>query len=175
MFQSHSTPIERGIYPNSLSLNRSSWALSRTRVGACSLAAQRKTTSVANTAITAKIHQAFDVHRDFAAEVALDNQICDNRSQTGNFGFRQILHRRIRLNVGRSTDLPRSRGANAIDRRQPNHDVLVQRNVYACYSSHFVPFPVILALTLLMTFVSTNHPHNTVAPNDLAVSTHFSN
>lgn len=130
---------------------------------------------MADTAITAKIHQAFDVHRDFAPEVALHNEIFDSRSQTGDFWFRQIFHWRIRFNAGRGTDLPRSRVADAIDRRQPNHDVLVQRNVYACYSSHFIPFPVSLALTLLMTFVSTNHPHNTIASNDFAVSAHFSN
>jgi hypothetical protein len=130
---------------------------------------------VADTAITAKIHQTFDVHRDFAPQVALDNKIFDSRAQAGDFGFCQILHGCFRLNLGRSTNLPCSRVTDAIDRRQPNHYVLVQRNVYACYSSHFLPFPVLLALTLLMTFVSTNHTHNTVAPNDFAVSAHFPN
>ncbi len=125
-------------------------------------------------AITAKIHQAFDVHRDFTPEVTLDSEIGNSRSQIGDLGFCQILHWRFRFDAGRCTDLPRSRVADAIDSRQPNHDVLVQRNVYACYSSHVTPLLVVLALTLLMTFVSTNHAHNTFAPNDLAVSAHFS-
>ena len=128
-----------------------------------------------DTAITAKIHQAFYVHRSFAPEVTLDSEIGDSRSQIGNFGLRQILYCHFRLNAGRSADLPGSRGADAKDRRQPNHDVLVQRNVYACYSSHFTPFLVFLALALLMTFVSTNHPDNALTPNYLAVSAHFSN
>ncbi len=129
---------------------------------------------MADTAITAKIHQAFDVHRDFAPEVTLDNEIGNSRSQIGDFGFCQILYWRFRINAGRGTDLLCPRAAYAKDSRQPNHDVLVQRNVYACYSSHFTLFLVVLALTLLMTFVSTNHAHNTFAPNDLAVSAHFS-
>ena len=91
-----------------------------------------------DTAITAKIHQAFYVHRGFAPEVTLDSKIGDSRSQIGNFGLRQILYCHFRFNAGRSADLPRSRGADAKDRRQPNHDVLVQRNVYACYSSHYL-------------------------------------
>jgi hypothetical protein len=130
---------------------------------------------VANTAITTQVHQAFDVHRRFTPEVTLDNEIGDSRAQAGDFGLRQILDCRIRFNAGRSTDLPRARVADAKDRRQPNHDVLVQWNVDACYSSHFTPFLIFSALTLLMSFVSTNHTHNAVAPNDLAVSAHFSN
>lgn len=100
---------------------------------------------MADTAITAKIHQPFDAHRGFAPEVALDSEIRDSRSKIGNFGLRQILHCDFRFNAGRSTDLPRSRGANAKDRRQPNHDVLVQWNVYACYASHFYTLPSFLS------------------------------
>jgi hypothetical protein len=51
--------------------------------------------------------------------------------------------------------------------------VLVQRNVDACYSSHCI-LPLELTLTLLMTRVGANHAHHTIAANDLAVPTHFS-
>ncbi len=101
-------PLSEGTNPNSLSLNWSSWALPRTRIRACSLAAQRKTASVADPPITAKVHQAFDVHRDFAPEVTLDNEIGNGRSQFGDFGFCQILHCHLRINAGRGTDFPRS-------------------------------------------------------------------
>ena len=130
---------------------------------------------MADSAITAQVHQALNVHRRFTPEVTLDNEIGDSRSQTGDFGLRQVLDCRIRLNAGRSTNLPRARVADAKNRREPNHDVLVQWNVDACYSSHFTPFLIFSALTLLMPFVSTNHAHDAVAPNDLAVSAHFSN
>jgi hypothetical protein len=130
---------------------------------------------VANAAITTKIHQAFDVHRDLAPQVALNDKIGNSRSQTSDLRFRQIFYFRVRFYTGRITDLSRPRSADAIDRRQPNYDVLVQWNVYACYSSHVTPVLFCLALTLLMPFVGTDHPHNTVAPNDLAVPAHFSN
>jgi hypothetical protein len=130
---------------------------------------------VANAAITAEIHQPFDVHRGFATQVTLNDEIGDSRSQTGDFRFREVFYCGIRFYAGRVTDLLRSRVANAIDRRQPNHDVLVQWNIYACYSSHFSPVLFDLALTLLVPFVSTDHAHNTVASNDLAVSAHLSN
>jgi hypothetical protein len=63
---------------------------------------------VADTAVTAEIHQAFDVHRDLTPEVTLDSEIGNSRSQISDFGFCQILHWRCRLNASRSTDLPRS-------------------------------------------------------------------
>jgi hypothetical protein len=80
---------------------------------------------VANAAITAKIHQAFDVHRRFATKIALDYEIADGRSQTGDFGLRQVFHLRGRFDTRRFTNLLRARVADAKDRRQPNHDVLV--------------------------------------------------
>ena len=130
---------------------------------------------MANSAVTAEIHQAFDVHRGFAPQVAFNDEIAYSRSQTGDFRFREILHLRIRFYTGRFTNLFRSRVADAKDRRQPNHDVLVQRNVYACYSSHFTPVLFDLALTLLVSLVSANHAHNAVASNDFAVSAHLPN
>ena len=80
---------------------------------------------MADSAIAAEIHQALDVHRGFAPEVALDNEIAECRSQIRDLGFRQIPDLCIGCNACRSTDLHCSRVANAKDRRQPNHDVLV--------------------------------------------------
>jgi hypothetical protein len=80
---------------------------------------------VTDTAITAEVHQAFDVHRCFAPKVAFDHEIGDSRTQIGDFRFGQILDFRIRLYTCGSTNLLRPRVANAKDRRQPNHDVLV--------------------------------------------------
>jgi hypothetical protein len=54
---------------------------------------------MANAAITAKIHQAFDVHRCFTPQVALDDEIGDSRSQAGDFGLREVFHLRIRFNA----------------------------------------------------------------------------
>ena len=53
-----------------------------------------------------------------------------------NFGLREVLDRRVRSNASRLANLLRARVSNTEDRRQCNHDVLGQRNVYACYTCH---------------------------------------
>jgi hypothetical protein len=69
------------------------------------LATKRKTTSVTNASIAAKIHKAFDVHRCFAPKVAFDHEIGDCRTQIGDFRFSQIFDFRIRLYARGSTNL----------------------------------------------------------------------
>jgi hypothetical protein len=98
---------------------------------------------VPNTAIAAKIHQALDVHRRLPPKVALDDEVRYSRSQTGDFGFGKIFHDRFGFYTGRIANLSGARSTDAKDGRQSNHYVLVQRNVDACYSSHFTPFPLI--------------------------------
>jgi hypothetical protein len=96
-----------------------------------------QTTPVTNSAIAAEVHQPLDVHRNFAPKVTLDYEPCDRVAQPGNFGLSQVLDLCFRRNFCRRTDHPGARIANTVDRRQRNYDVLVQRNIYACYSSHF--------------------------------------
>jgi hypothetical protein len=129
---------------------------------------------MANSPVAAKVHQTLDIHGNFSAKVTLDDEICNSRTQSRNLGFSKVLDRCMRCHTSCHTNLLRTRVTDAVNRRQADYDVLVQWNVYACYSSHFTPLLVVLALTLLMTFVSTNHSHNTVATNDFAVSAHFS-
>src|SRR5262249_16007846 len=47
-------------------------ALAGSRVGMCALAADREALAVPQPAIAAEVHEALDVHRHFAAQVALD-------------------------------------------------------------------------------------------------------
>ena len=89
-----------------------------------------------DTAVAAKIHQPFDIHRDFTAQITLNLEVRDRGTQLGNFGLREILGRRCRINAGRRTNLLRASIANTVDRRECDHDVLVQRYVDACYTCH---------------------------------------
>jgi hypothetical protein len=77
------------------------------------------------TAITAQIHQALDIHRDFAPEVTLYNEVGQSRTQIRDLGFCQILDLYTRCHTSRGTDLLRPRSADAKDRRKPNHNVLI--------------------------------------------------
>ena len=94
-----------------------------------------------NTSVATEVHQALDVHRRLTAQVTFDHEIRDDITNTGYFGFRQVLNRRFGCNAGGLTNLLRTGVADPIDRGQSNNDVLVNRNVYTCYTSHNIyPF-----------------------------------
>jgi hypothetical protein len=134
------------------------------------LPAQRQPAPVADATVATEIHQTFDIHRNFASQITLDDKICDRRPELGDFRLCQIFNRRFRRNIGRAANLLRARSADTVNRSQRNHDVLIQRYVYACYTCHL---SVLLSLALLMPRVCANHTHNTIAANDFAVSAHF--
>ena len=77
------------------------------------------------TAITAQIHQALDIHRDFAPEVTFYNEVAQSRTQIRDFGLRQVPYLCTGCHTSRGTDLLRPRSADAKDRRKPNHNVLI--------------------------------------------------
>ena len=52
-------------------------------------------------AIAPDIHEAFDVHRDFPAQVALDPHfLVDDLANAIDFIISQVTHPRIRVDVG---------------------------------------------------------------------------
>src|SRR5690606_10808178 len=69
-------------------------ALAGARVGARALAAHRQALAVTHAAPCAQVHQALDVHRHLAAQVALDQPLGDLRAQRRDFGLGQVLHLR---------------------------------------------------------------------------------
>jgi hypothetical protein len=134
------------------------------------LSAQWQTAPVADATVATEVHQTLDIHGNLSPQVAFDDEFCDCRPELGDFRLRQVLYRRRRRYACRAAYLLRTRITNTVNRRQRNHDMLVQRYVYACYTCHL---SVLLSLALFMPRVSANHAHNTIAANDLAVSTHF--
>jgi len=134
---------------------------------------------VTNSTVTTEIHQALDIHRDIATQIALDLKARNCRSQFRHFWLCEILHFNRRIDARRRTDLFRTRVANAVNRRQCDDDMLVQRYVYACYTCHSISSfralprfrrPYRLTLALLMPRVGADHPHNALAANDFAIS-----
>jgi len=92
---------------------------------------------VSNATIATEIHQSLDIHGELTPQIAFNNEICNRISQLDNFGFREILYLCLRCNASRLTNLLCARIADSVDRGQRDHDMLVDRYVYACYSSHF--------------------------------------
>jgi hypothetical protein len=125
-----------------------------------------------DTPVATEVHEPLDVHRRLASQVALDSEGSDSTAQLRDLRLRQILHLGVGGDTGSLTDLPGARPANTVDRRQRDHDVLVNWDVYACYTCH-VSVPFELTLALLVTSVGTDHPNNAVTADDLAVSAHL--
>jgi hypothetical protein len=103
----------------------------------------------------AQVHQALDVHRHFAAQVALDREraICERIAVTS------ASVRSLTLVVG-SMPAPRRSSArvaaDAVDVGEPDADVLVHRNVdagYACHPGNLLPLtlPLLVARIVQIT------------------------
>jgi len=91
---------------------------------------------MANAPVCAEVHQPLDIHRYLPAQVALDRKHRNGRAQLRNLGLGQVLDLGLRRNAGCIANVLRAGVSDTVDRRQCNHDVLVQRNIYACYTCH---------------------------------------
>jgi hypothetical protein len=68
--------------------------------------------------VRTEVHQAFDIHRDLAAKIALDLEIRNSGPEIRNFRLSKIFYLSIRRNTGRCADLLRARMTNTENRRQ---------------------------------------------------------
>jgi hypothetical protein len=131
---------------------------------------------VTNPAIAAEIHEALDVHRNLATEVALDRKFRDHLAQAADLGFRKVLHLRGRTDVRRFASEQRPVSADAENVRQSDSDVLVRRNVDASDTCHASQVPVLSrasALPLLVTRILANDANDTATADDLAFPANF--
>jgi hypothetical protein len=161
-----------------LPFNWTTRALAGTRIRTSALAAQRQTTSVTDTTVRTKVHQTLDVYRRLTTQIPFYCEGIYRCTQLRDFGLRKVFNLCIRSNACRFAYLLRARIPDTEDRRQCNHDVFRQRNVYACYTCHLrIPYQITreLTLALLMPCVSADHSHNTFAANNFAVSAYFLN
>ena len=67
-------------------------ALAGAGVGVRALAANRQRAAMTQAAIAAEVHQALDVHRDFAAQIALDEIVAvDGLADLQDFGVGELV------------------------------------------------------------------------------------
>ena len=92
---------------------------------------------MANTAITAEVHQALDTHRNFTAQITLDGVLANFGPEYFQYIFRQITDFPRLLETCIRAELARACAADAIDIGKPYDSMLVIWNIYSCYSSHF--------------------------------------
>ena len=88
-------------------------------------------------AIAAEVHQALDVHRDFAAQIALDEIVAvDRLADLQNLGVGQLVDPALGGNADLLADLLGLVGADAVNVLQTDDDALAGRNVDARDTSH---------------------------------------
>src|SRR5262245_43177213 len=109
-------------------------------------------------AIRAEIHEALDVHRHLAPQVAFHRDLGDLRAQRRDLGLGEILHLGLGLDARARAGALRLRMADPEDVRETDDDVLVHRNVDARYTCHD------LALSLFMALVAAADDVDDAAP-----------
>src|SRR3954447_1081124 len=116
--------------------------LARARVGLGVLAADGEAAAVAQPAVAADLHQALDVLRTLAAQVALDDVVAvDQVAELGDLVVGEVAHLAVRLDAELGEDLVRGRLADPVDVGQADLDALVARDVDAGYTSHDAATP----------------------------------
>jgi hypothetical protein len=131
---------------------------------------------VTNPAIATEIHEALDVHRNLATQVALHRKSRDHIAQADDLGFREIFHLRGRIDVRGLASVERPVSADAENVRQSDSDVLVRRNVDASDTCHASMVPVLSrasALPLLVTRILANDADDAATADDLALPANF--
>ena len=119
-------------------LDRPPRPFTRPRIRPRALPPERQAAAMPNAAIRPEVHQALDVHRRLAAQIAFDRQVGDGAADFCHFRLGEILDHGFRGDAGRLADLLRASTADAVDRPQRDYDVFVQRDVDACYTCHLI-------------------------------------
>ncbi len=149
----------------------------RPRVGACALTTRRHASSMSKTAVAPDVHQALDVHCDFATQIALDPHLfVDDLANPVDLVISQIPHARIRVDIRALEQLLAGMEPDAKDIGQRRLDPLIAWKIDSCNSRH-VASPLgprqrgRLTLTLLVPRIDANHPNDTLPSDDLALFT----
>src|SRR5882724_5532383 len=127
---------------------------------------------MADAAIAADALQPFQIHAEFAAQIALDDILAflDRVDDLRKLRLGQILRADRGINVRALENFQRVDGADAVDVAQRNVYALVRRNFNTNDACHKI---IKSTLTLLVTFVRANDANDALALHDLAMLTQF--
>ena len=92
---------------------------------------------MSNTSVTTKIHEPFNAHGDFTSQVAFDRKMCHCIANSRDLRLAQVFHPGCRIDACAGADTVRTRPADAVDVRQRDPYMLVDRDVDPCDSCHF--------------------------------------
>src|SRR6202000_3197322 len=100
------------------------FARARVRVG--TLTANREVLAVTQAAIAAQVHQALDVHRDFAAQITFDEIVAvDHFADLDGFGFGEVMDTAVRRDADLLHNLACLGGTDSMDVAEADFDPLL--------------------------------------------------
>src|SRR5690606_35874932 len=130
-------PAPRSLKLLLLACDRLCRTLAGTRIGMRALTANRQAAAMTQAAIAAEIHQAFDVHRGLAAQIAFDVIVAvDRLADLDDFGIGKLVHPAVSTNADLVDDLLGKLLADTVNILKRDHDALVGRYVDASYTGH---------------------------------------
>src|SRR4051794_30444685 len=111
--------------------------LAGTGIGVGPLATHRQATAMPQAAVAGHVHQPLDVHRHFAAQVALDPVLAvDQLADPEDLLIRQLVDPAFLRDVQRLADIDRVLRADAVDIAQRDRHPLVRGNVHTGDARH---------------------------------------
>src|ERR1041384_797929 len=116
---------------------RTARAFACARIGVRALSAYGQTTTMAQAAITADVHQTFDVHLHAFAQVALNVSLpLADRTNAPKLILIQIAHARVRADARFFEDRVRARTPDAVNVCQSDLDAFIDRKIDPNHTSH---------------------------------------
>src|SRR5262249_10366798 len=105
--------------------------LAGTGVGLCALSANRQALAVTDAPVTVDAHEAFEVHRYLAAQVALDDELVlrDAAGDLGELFVGQILGTDAGVHLRLLQNLDGTRWSDAVEIAKRDLDAFVVRNI----------------------------------------------
>jgi hypothetical protein len=113
-------------------------ALAGARIGLRALSADGQTTQVAHASVTLDTLQAFEIHANFAAQVAFDDifAILNGVNDLRQLLLSQVLGANAGIDIGLGQDVAGIRGTDPVNITQRDVDALIGRNFNADDTSH---------------------------------------
>src|SRR6266850_2753904 len=146
------------------------WTLPRTGVSMRALSAYGQVATMPEPAVRTDFDEPLDVHRNVLAQIAFHRAFrFDDLPDAVDFVFRQILHLFHRVNFRFVQNARRARVPDPVDVCERDINVFITRKMDAGKTSNSPS----LALTLLVLRILADHPHHTLAVDDLALIANF--
>jgi hypothetical protein len=142
------------------------------------LTAHGQALAMAQATVAAQVHQAFNIHRHFATEVAFDDELTHFFSQLFEVCVVEVFDLLREFHTRRHANVASARAADTKNRGQADFGMLVIRDVNPCDTSHCFSSNKKRkqkarrsALTLFVARIrAANHAHNALALDDLAIA-----